>query len=54
MIVLLVWLEKERSGAAFQVLEGGLTGGKIRKSFSVTQQTVVALLQTTLAQFYSG
>ena len=28
--------------------------GKILKSFSITQQTVVALLQNILAQFYSG
>ena len=35
-------------------LEGGVVSGKILKSFSVTHQAVVTLLEKTLAQFYSG
>ena len=53
MIVILHWKKRDPE-QLFQVLEGGIVSGKILKSFSFTQQTVVTLLQKSFAQFYSG
>ena len=46
-------MEKEWSGTALSSLcqESGVVSGKILKSLSVTQQTVVTLLEKPLAQF---
>ena len=38
MIVLFVYSKKRDPKQLFQVLENGLVGGKVLKSFSVTQQ----------------
>ena len=43
--------KREIRNSFFQVLESGVVSGKILKSFSVTHQTVVTLLEKTLAQF---
>ena len=46
------FLEKERSGRQlFLFLEGGLVGGKILKSFSVTQQTSYTSTKRLLHNF---
>ena len=54
MIVPLLSLEKERSRTALSSLGGWHSERKNSEVISVTQQTVVTLLQKTLAQFYSG
>ena len=54
MIVPLLSLEKERSRTALSSLGGWHSERKNSEVISVTQQTVVTLLQTIIAQFYSG
>ena len=54
MIVLLLSLEKERSRTALSRLGGWHSERKNSEVISVTQQTVVTLLQKIIAQFYSG
>ena len=53
MIVPLLSLEKERSRTALSSLGGWRSERKNSEVISVTQQTVVTLLQKILAQFYS-
>ena len=54
MIVPLLSLEKERSRTALSSLGGWHSERKNSEVISVTQQTVVTLLQKNIAQFYSG
>ena len=54
MIVPLLSLEKERSRTALSSLGGWRSERKNSEVISVTQQTVVTLLQKIIAQFYSG
>ena len=54
MIVPLLSLEKERSTTALSSLGGWHCERKNSEVISVTQQTVVTLLQKIIAQFYSG
>ena len=54
MIVPLLSLETERSRTALSSLGGWHSERKNSEVISVTQQTVVTLLQKIIAQFYSG